>query len=189
MDYIYKKSAIFPLLSLIRLKGDNINVAEIGIEKGFSTFHALQECPNIKNYYAIDPYCEYLDNITYDKHNFKQIKFDLRYQDRIKSFFIHQLKFSSFKNKIKFIEKTSKEALSLFEDNSLDFIFHDAFPTYEDAVFDFKNWYCKLKHLGFYCGHDYKHPIVKKAVDEFVINNTSYKKPFSVEDCWFIVKD
>lgn len=186
MDYNYKNSSILPLLSLIQTLGNDIKIAEIGTGSGTCAFHALQECPNIKTYYAIDPYCEYVDHITYLKKS-KNIKvfFDARHQDTQRLLFKHRHNFSSYKEKIKLIEKTSKEALSLFEDNSLDFIFHDAFPTYEDAIFDFNNWFTKLKNNGIYSGHDYKHPIINKAVEEFA----KEKNLLSVQDCWFLIKN
>jgi hypothetical protein len=189
MDYRYQSSSIFPLLSLVRLLGNNISVAEIGAGGGDSSFHALQECPNISKYYAIEPYCEFIDTITYPQAGQSQnIKYDLMHQDQQKMLFTHRQKFSSYKEKIQLIEKTSKDALKDISDNSLNFIFHDAFPTYEDAIFDFTNWFPKLKNGGIYSGHDYNHPLVFKAVNEFVSSHNIKDKLLTIEFCWFLIK-
>lgn len=65
---------------------------------------------------------------------------------------------------------TSKEANSLFEDESLDFVYIDGNHQYESVKEDLKLWWPKVKEGGFIGGHDYNnppHPGVEKAVNEF----------------------
>lgn len=70
------------------------------------------------------------------------------------------------------IRKASLEAVNDFEDNSLDFVFIDASHAYLDVKEDLKAWWPKVKKGGVFAGHDYKHWAgVKKAVDEFAVNN------------------
>ena len=49
----------------------------------------------------------------------------------------------------------SPQAASLFEDESLDFIYIDADHTYEGCKADIKGWWPKCKPGGFFGGHDY----------------------------------
>jgi len=49
----------------------------------------------------------------------------------------------------------SKDAVEIFEDQSLDFIYIDANHTYETAKEDVELWYPKIKVGGMISGHDY----------------------------------
>jgi hypothetical protein len=79
---------------------------------------------------------------------------------------------------------TSQEAVHLFDDGSLDFVFIDASHEYEDVKEDIKAWIKKVKPGGVLAGHDYYvnthdyFPGVKQAVNECLDNfETS-------ENCW-----
>lgn len=81
----------------------------------------------------------------------------------------------------------SIEAVSKFEDKSLDFVFIDASHEYEDVKNDIIAWLSKVKPGGVLAGHDYYidgydwFPGVKQAVNELLIN-------FEVEENCFIYK-
>ena len=53
------------------------------------------------------------------------------------------------------IKSTSVEASSMFDDESVDFIFIDAAHDYESVLSDIKSWYPKIKPEGLICGDDY----------------------------------
>jgi hypothetical protein len=186
MDYKYTQSSIAPFLSLIKILGDNITVVEVGSARGDSVFHCLQECDNIEKYIAIEPFTEYTDDITFKENGEpNQIKYDERHQHLNMCIFEHRLKFSSHNSKIKLIKNTSENALDLVPDKSVDFLFHDAFPTYEDAKFDFKNWLPKMKDTGIYSGHDFNHDIIQKAIYETIQENNIKPKLNIIGQCWF----
>jgi len=85
------------------------------------------------------------------------------------------------KDIIKPIRLTSIEASSLYEDESLDFVFLDASHKYEDVKQDLVAWYPKVRKGGIFAGHDYPSwPEVVKAVDEFF----PQKDFHSNELCW-----
>jgi predicted O-methyltransferase YrrM/GR25 family glycosyltransferase involved in LPS biosynthesis len=81
----------------------------------------------------------------------------------------------------------SLEAVSKFEDKSLDFVFIDASHEYEDVKNDIIAWLPKVKPGGVLAGHDYYidgydwFPGVKQAVNEQLDN-------FEVEENCFIYK-
>jgi hypothetical protein len=70
-------------------------------------------------------------------------------------------------NTINLVRGISWEMSKLYDDKSLDFIFIDAAHDYDSVTKDILSWVPKLKEGGLIGGHDYSHPPVKKAVDEF----------------------
>ena len=72
----------------------------------------------------------------------------------------------------------SNEAVNIFEDGSLDFVYIDGLHTYEGVKNDIELYLPKVKKGGYIAGHDYgsKHfPGVKDAVDEHFIPDKSFK--------------
>lgn len=78
--------------------------------------------------------------------------------------------------RVRVIRKASLEAVQIFLDNELDFVYIDANHKYEEVKKDLESWYPKVRHCGIFAGHDYIPDGdyngylfgVKKAVDEFV---------------------
>jgi len=67
------------------------------------------------------------------------------------------------------IKSKSIEASSMFEDESIDFIFIDGAHDYKSVLDDITSWYPKIKPGGLICGDDYA-PCwqeVRDAVDEY----------------------
>jgi hypothetical protein len=64
------------------------------------------------------------------------------------------------------IRMTSVGASKLYTDNSLDFVFIDAFHTYDAVKEDIGVWMPKVRIGGVLAGHDYDWPEVRRAVDE-----------------------
>ena len=68
---------------------------------------------------------------------------------------------------------TSMDALDLFEDNSLDFVYIDANHDFLNFIQDLHYWLKKVKPGGIMAGHDYanfsyrKHNHVKRALDAY----------------------
>ena len=87
------------------------------------------------------------------------------------------------------LRKASLDAVSLYEDESLDFIFIDASHDYENVLKDIIAWYPKTKSkTGVISGHDYSWgPEVKKAVHDFF--DPLKLKVQETEGCWVVIKD
>ena len=60
-----------------------------------------------------------------------------------------------YEEKTFMLRMKGKDALDLFQDQSLDFIYIDANHTYEAVVEDLRNWYPKVRPGGLIMGHDY----------------------------------
>lgn len=68
------------------------------------------------------------------------------------------------------LRMTFEEATSLFEDNSLDFIYIDGYAhTGQEGGKTLSEWWPKLKVGGYFSGHDYhsQFPLTIEAVNEF----------------------
>jgi hypothetical protein len=147
---------------------------EIGTAEGITTKHLLSNIPTLK-LYGVDPYPRYVDwdgNQPDAEENYK------KYLENTEA----------YKDRLTHISKTSDDAVSDFEDESLDFIFIDGLHTYEQVLKDCKNYYPKLKKDGYFIGHDFTRiEGVYKAVTEFC-------KPLEKEvtgakqDLWYIKK-
>lgn len=61
---------------------------------------------------------------------------------------------------------TTNQALDFYNDESIDFLFHDASHEYEDVVKDLRAWMPKIKIGGLFGGHDAEFPGVKQALIE-----------------------
>lgn len=137
---------------------DKLVGLEIGVEEGPTTTWFLQNLPNLE-LYGVDPYVAYQDwypggYLHQDERNRVKAKMKLRtakYADR----FTHY-------------EMTSDEAVSKFEDASLDFIFIDGLHEYGQVLTDCRNYWPKMKQGAIFAGHDYKViEGVGRAVNEF----------------------
>lgn len=116
----------------------------------------------------------------------------------------HEIFFQQTKNRLqKFgerafvIKEKSVVASSVFEDESLDFVYIDGNHKYEAVKDDLYSWYPKVKKGGVFAGHDYldlfveNHTdfAVKKAVDEFAQKiNTRIETTKEEWPSWFFVK-
>ena len=135
---------------------------EVGSWKGRSAAYMCVEIANsnkLIDFYCIDswPYCDDDGIEVYDKflNNLKPVE---QY-------------FKSFK-------LNSVDAASMFEDNSIDFVFIDAGHDYDSVRADILAWYPKVKKGGIIAGHDYflNHPVLKDVytvVNELFPNNHS----------------
>lgn len=90
------------------------------------------------------------------------------------------------KNIINPIRKHSLEAVKLYQDNSVDFVFIDASHDFDNVTNDLKAWYPKVKlKTGIMAGHDYSWgPEVKRAVNIFFeTKNIAIREQ---EGCWIV---
>lgn len=100
----------------------------------------------------------------------------------------------------KLLRMTFDEALDLFEDGSLDFVYVDGFAhTGEEGGKTLVDWYQKLKVGGIMAGDDYHDdwPLVKWAVNDFAVQTAgsicvtdlTLDTAYSHYPSWFFRKD
>lgn len=119
------------------------------------------------------------------KRRNKKIKFDVidhfngsvEHQGMLKGknlyeIFIENMKNAEVLDDINIIRMDCNEAVKLYQDNSLDFVFIDGGHSYEEVKNDIQKWLPKVKIGGVLCGDDYhkNHPGVIKAVEEIFAN-------------------
>jgi hypothetical protein len=104
-----------------------------------------------------------------------------------KSNFIHKVTQHFHENGIadrsSFIQLESWQAAKCFEDGSIDFIFIDDDHSYDAVKLGLESWIGKVKKGSIISGHDYDHPEVSKAVDEFFTKG----KVQCVGNSWMVV--
>lgn len=85
------------------------------------------------------------------------------------------------------IQGDSAESASMYEDESLDFVFIDASHDYESILKDIKAWFPKVKVGGLFAGHDFADPYpgIQKAVRDLLANEEVGVTPST---CWFCHK-
>lgn len=159
---------------------------EVGVHDGFTISGLLKTLPNIKRYYAIDPWQSYVkyNNEKYEKPGHKFCK---TWEQAIMAFFEST---SNNSHKVIIMRMKSVEASFHIEDESLDWVFIDANHEYEYIKENLELWTPKVKPGGLVAGHDYNSPKEKgkgwgitKAVDEFVQKNKLNIEPYTV--WWF----
>lgn len=149
------------MIDIFNQQTNNLTGVEIGVDKGKTTKGLIDFCQNIKKIYAVDPWKEYkaLDQKTCD-FNFMIAKENLAELIKIK--------------KVEIIKLPSLEAVKLFDNLSLDFIYIDGEHTFSAVYSDLAAWYPKIKLKGIIAGHDFrpgKDLEVKAAVRKFTQDN------------------
>lgn len=133
-------------VSLIK---DSVGV-EVGVDQGEFSTVLLSKDP--KKIYLVDAWrtIEGTDRTT----GAEQSVHDEKYR----------LVSEMFKNdsRVEIIRSWSEDAASMFEDNSVDWIYIDARHDYIGVMSDLKAWEKKVKHTGFIWGDDYRTPNMKR---------------------------
>ena len=114
-------------------KKDIVGV-EVGVDRGVHAWGMLYDWKEIKTLHLVDNYSER----PLSSHGDARVTLE------------------EFKDKVKWYLQASLEAVLLFDDNSLDFVYIDASHAYFDVLRDCIVWYKKVKPGGVLCGHDYR---------------------------------
>lgn len=147
----------YHLVNVYKELGFNVG-AEIGVSRGRHADHMLRSVPGL-NLHCIDPWVAYIDGV--------------RPQDQERAEKIYQTakdRLKKYSPRVHFIRKRSMDALKLFDDESLDFVFIDGNHEYDFACMDIIMWNRKVKRGGIIACHDYypNHVGVVSAVNGFV---------------------
>lgn len=148
--------------------------AEVGVYRGINALNILQELPNVRLLYLVDPYMKYAgynaplsDKVAAAKDIAKQ-------------------RLSRFKNRVRWVYKKFEGCTTEEIKDPLDFIYIDGYHRYNYVKKDIVLGVQLVKSDGVVGGHDYKDwPGVRKAVDEY-INEHNLELYTAGRDWWFI---
>jgi GT2 family glycosyltransferase/glycosyltransferase involved in cell wall biosynthesis len=149
------------MLKALNLKGKAC--VEVGVECGTYSEAILAEDP--KSLLLVDPW-KHQDNSVYplsDTSNVDDVEFERRLQ-------VVKAKFDK-DPRVTVCRAFSVQAAKLYVPKSLDFVYIDAVHTTVAVAEDMSVWWPLIKSGGWLCGHDYSHPDVAAAVNEFVKQN------------------
>lgn len=166
-NFIATQTDIKSLIHSINLLGNDLIGAEIGIRRAESFCTILQNCPNIKLLHGIDQWQPYDDYIKepYDGTIAGSASQQMVRLDRFIA--LNNIEYSGYIEKAIIHEGDSSEVVKTFKDKSLDFVFLDAYMTYEQVLNDLVDWYRVVKPGGLFAGHDYNCSAVRMAVYAF----------------------
>lgn len=153
LDYTTTKGLV-PYIN--RMRGDNLKGVEIGTGRGEGSYLILEKCSNVKKLYTIDPFKEFNDWIGV---------IEQKDQDKFEA--IAKINHAEFGERVEMIKKSSDEAVSMFEDNSMDFIFIDGDHSVQQVKQDCINYYPKLRSGGIFAVHDTNLNSVKEGIRLF----------------------
>lgn len=147
--------------SMVEKFSSGSKFVEVGSWKGKSSAYMAVEIANSDK--EIDFYCVDIWEGSIEQKGMEELH-------RLYDIFLSNMKpVESYYTPLKM---KSLDAVSIFGDHSLDFVFIDASHEYEDVKADIIAWLPKIKPGGILAGHDYYigdfdyHPGVKKAVNE-----------------------
>ena len=147
-------------------------MVEIGLWKATLSDFVLQNCPDIQEYWGIDPWKYYPSSDDQMDPYYKGIS-TIQWDTVASQAYSVAIKFKQFH----IIRLPSKDAVRLFDDSFFDCVFIDADHSYRSVFQDISNWAPKLKSTGILCGDDFHRKSVRKAINlSFIKNIESYKK-------------
>ncbi len=147
---------------------------EIGVERGIFSQILLNANPTAEHY-CVDSWREYDGYDAWcNKSHLEQKYFEV--QERLKD----------FKN-VTLIKKFSMEAVSLFEDNSLDYAYIDANHEVPWVMDDIIEWSKKVRSGGIVSGHDYIQTPRSKPSRCDVIKAVHWYTTLKPINVWFLI--
>lgn len=176
--YVEKRVHLPFLLKRVGLNGQGV---EIGVQSGYYSEEILAKS-NLKVLYSVDPWAEFKNNAYEDLANVPQDEHNYRYLQTV-------MRLMKYGTRSVCIRMKSENAIKLFRNHTLDFVYIDANHSYEGCKLDINLWWPKVKRKGILAGHDYLDGKladgnfgVKSAIDEFVKKNKL--KLFVTKDEW-----
>ena len=184
-----KKADGQSLIHLINLLGPDLVGVEVGVDRAWTHCCLIESCPSIKTLYGVDNYKPYKD---YHVYNYDGVTVAHTYEQR----HVDAAKEAAFRNiascvnaeKSKMLVMDSVDALSLFADNSIDFVFLDAGMTLELYEQDIVDWYAKVRPGGIVSGHDWDGSAVQIGVNRFREQNNITNTMSTFDNTWVWIK-
>lgn len=136
--------------------------AEVGVAQGKHAKMLLENNPQIK-LFLIDPWDIYPG---YDMYGIKIRGYEKLCRRRL----------TPYEKQVRYIKKQSMDAVGMFPDNSLDFVFIDAAHDFRHIAEDIVEWSPKVRVGGLVYGHDFKRTLWKNSDVKEVVMTYFYCK-------------
>lgn len=157
---------------------------EVGSWKGKSSVAMAVEIINSGKQICFDCVDPWYDRTENDSEEYFK-NYNTGYHDVVDSLYETFLKnIEPVKDFINPLRMTSMEAVELYEDESLDFVFLDGNHEFEYINDDIEKWLPKIKYGGVLAGHDYSYEPVFLAVENNGLTNQIELK----DECWVYYK-
>lgn len=172
---------------------NNGRIVELGVFKGKSAAYMCEEIERVNkkiHFDAIDWFkgsIEHVDMVGVFPENLDN---DLR-EDWLYQHCLENLQPGIRAGLVNVIRMNVKNAVHLYEDESIDFCFHDASHEYDDLMVELPLWWNKIKPGGYFAGHDYGNwgfIGVSRAVNKFAEDRDLHVLYRAREDSWLIQK-
>ena len=149
-------------------------IDELGLKKGveIGVFHGefseyLLSNSKLEKLWSVDAWDPHIKGSVFKKWGINNGKLEKAFEDAVR-------RLDAFGGRSTIIRKPSLEAISMFADNELDFIYIDASHRFSGVALDLINWWPKLKMGGIFAGHDYWECYrfeVMEAVNGFLVEH------------------
>lgn len=149
--------------------------AEIGVQRGWTTFHLLDHCPGL--------HMTMVDQWAYVPDTGEDGWADYAHMDpeycarRVKE------RAAGYGERARIIHLPSTVAAKQVDDESLDFVFLDDDHTERGCLESIEAWLPKVKHFGWLIGHDANWPTVQAALNKRLPGWKEYE-----HFCWALPK-
>ena len=154
--------------------------AELGVLQGQFAQQTLSGWTSVNKYYLVDPWAHQDPEKYVDFAN----KGDEEQNENMEQAILNT---ATYQDKVVFVRNFSTDAVKMFEDCSLDYVYVDAVHDYRGALTDLTDWWPKIRPGGIMAGHDFIDSIdpfwgvfnVKSAVEHF---SAAVAAPFWLTD-------
>lgn len=135
-------------------------MAEIGVWKGALTRFVMENCPDVSEYWAIDPW-RYMSSSDNQMDNYySQLDSNQWDEAAFDTYCIMQ----TYPHSLNIIRLSSVKASELFTDEYFDCVFIDGDHSFDGVSADLIAWYPKVKKGKLICGDDIHRKSVRKAI-------------------------
>jgi len=147
--------------------------AEIGVLKGIYSQIICKGIPGVK-LYSVDPWRIYYP----DYRNYtKQKDLDNAHASAVKRLAPYD---------VEIVRAFSMDAIKMFDDNSLDFVYIDGNHEYPFVTLDIIHWTKKVRPGGIVAGHDYYESKVKDSKCHVIPAVQGYTRAYKIWP-WFVI--
>lgn len=136
---------------------------EVGVAQGYYANCILQNNPQLERLFLVDIWASYPGYNMYGNK--------IRAYERLCRKLLEP-----FKKKVRYIKKFSMDAVDMFPDNSLDFVFIDGAHDFRHIAEDISEWSKKVRVGGLVYGHDFKRTWWKNSDVKDVVMSYVYTK-------------